>query len=82
MVEGSGHIVRLDKNNLQQDRIVLTVSGSYIGFANNDTFGARSTVLIPCNENDTIRIYLQSGSIRTFGFTNSPRNSFGGFLIG
>ena len=81
-IEGTSAVIRLDKNNVQQDRVVLSVdttSGNhYYGFVDNDTAGAKG----PCVANDTIRIYLQGGRIRTFGFSGSPRNSFGGFLIG
>jgi len=59
-----------------------TTGNHFYGFDDGDTAGAKSNVMLPCVANDTIRIYLQSGSIRTFGFSGSPRNSFGGFLIG
>jgi len=62
---------------------VDTTNGNHFyGFSSNDTAGAKGNVTIPCVANDTTRIFLQTGSIRTFGFTGSPRNSFGGFLIG
>ena len=82
----SGCVVRLDKNNIQQDRVILSVNTNngnhYYGFASNDTIGARSTMLLRCDVNDKIRIYLEGGQVRSFGFNGSARNSFGGFMIG
>ena len=85
-IAGTSAKVRLDKNGGQVDRVILSVittcGNNFYGFAGGDTAGARSNVILPCVAGDNIRIHLESGSIQTFGFTNSPRNSFGVFLIG
>jgi len=39
-------------------------------------------MLLRCDVNDKIRIYLEGGQVRSFGFSGSARNSFGGFMIG
>jgi len=48
-----------------------TTGNHYYGFVGGDTIGARSTISLPCVANDTIRIFLESGSIQTFGLLNS-----------
>jgi len=60
----------------------VNADNNYYGFVGNDTIGARSTMMLRCDVNDKIRIYLQDGQVRSFGFNGSARNSFGGFMIG